>query len=378
MKIMFIAPGRSIHSNNWASAMCDRGHTVHFVTQESFTQNQYAFVEDIDHRFIIHQLPFRGKKGFLLNAFEVKKLTKEIKPDVIHVQQAAGYGLLGTYTDKNKTLVSVYGWEVYDLVKSRLWKPIVRYVLRWHKHIGSTSECMRKQIRREFHDIKTPIVVTPFGIDMKKFSYQPCDKEEIIIGTVKKMDRKYGIEYLIRAFAKAYRKMELSNPEIGRKMILELVGPGNQVDELQKLVHDIGIEERVRFIGKVPHVDVPKWLSRFDIYVAPSILDSESFGVAVIEASACRRPVIVSDVGGLPEVVADGVTGFVVPAKNVDVLAEKMITLVRNPELREQMGRSGEKLVRDRYEWEYCVDLMEKVYGSIIEGTYNSIFIGEK
>lgn len=374
MIIMFIAPGRSIHSNNWASAMCDRGHTVHFITQESFTQNQYSFIQDVDKRFIVHRLPFSGRIGFLLNALAVKKLTKKIAPDIIHVHQAAGYGLLGTYSDRNKAIVSVYGWEVYDLVKNRLWKLVIGHVLKWYKHIGSTSNCMCDQIRKEFPDIKTPIVVTPFGIDMKRFVYQPCSKDEIIIGTVKKMDKKYGIEYLIHAFAKVREKIEKCNPEIASKLYLELVGPGNQVNELKQLANAIGISDWVRFIGKVANVDVPKWLNRFDIYVAPSILDSESFGVAVIEASACRKPVIVSNVGGLPEVVEHGITGYVVPARDSDALEESMIELLNRPELREKMGAAGEKLVKEKYDWTDCVDLMEKIYATIVNGTYIATF----
>lgn len=186
MVIMFIAPGRSIHSNNWASTMCDRGHTVHFVTQESFTNNQYSFVDKIDERFIVHKLPVSGKKGFILNAPAVHYLTKRINPDVIHVHQAAGYGLLGTFSDKNKAFLSVYGWEVYDLIKSKLWKLIVKHVLSWYKHIGSTSECMKKQIHKEFPSITAQVAVTPFGINMDNFYYREVSKSEIIVGTVKK------------------------------------------------------------------------------------------------------------------------------------------------------------------------------------------------
>ena len=374
MKIMFVAPGRSILSNNWASAMCDRGHTVHFVTQESFTENKYSFVEETDDRFIIHQLPVRGKKGFFFNALAIKKVMKEIDPDIIHVQQAAGYGLLGTYTNRDKAFVSVYGWEVYDLVKSKLWKPIISHIMHWYKYVGSTSECMKKQILKVFPDLKAPIVVTPFGIDMKEFKYQPTKKDEIVVGTVKKMDKKYGIEYLIRSFERTYRIMSEESPEIAEKLYLELVGPGNQMEELELLSKELGISERVRFIGRVFHKDVPKWLNRFDVYCAPSILDSESFGVAIIEASSCRRPVIVSDVGGLPEVVEDGITGFVVPAKNIEALSDKMIVLLKDPALREKMGLAGERHVKEKYDWEKCVDLMEEVYQSILDGNYNSKF----
>lgn len=371
MVIMMVAPGRSIHSNNWASAMCDRGHKVHFVTQESFVESKYSFNEGIDQRFIVHQLPFRGKKGFILNAFAIRQLTKQINPDVIHVQQAAGYGLLGTFTDQKKAFVSVYGWEVYDLVKSPVWKAAVGYVLHWYRHIGSTGVCMKEQILRVFPDIKTPIVVTPFGIDLKKFKKNPVQKAEFIVGTVKKMDQKYGIEYLIRAFDLAFEKLEAEHPEIAENTYLELVGPGNQVKELKEIANQTKAKDRIRFIGKVPHNEVVNWLNRFDIYVAPSILDSESFGVAVVEASSCERPVIVSNVGGLPEVVRDNVTGFIVPAKDVQSLSEKIYRLMCDPQKRAEMGKNGRRLVSDMYDWEKCVDLMEHVYEAIVRGDYS-------
>ena len=295
---------------------------------------------------------------------------KEINPDIIHVQQAFGYGFLGTFTDKKRAFVSVYGWEVYDKVKSKLWKPIISYIMHWYKHIGSTSYCMRRQIYKVFPDLKTPIVVTPFGIDMNKFAYKEGMKDEFVIGTVKKMDRKYGIEFLIKAFAKAYARIKEIDSNVADKMYLELVGPGQQVDELKIISENLGISDRTRFIGRVAHDNVPYWLNRFDIYCAPSILDSESFGVAVIEASACRRPVIVSNAGGLPEVVEDGVTGYVVEKKNVDALSDKIIELTINSDKRIRMGLCGEKRVKEHYEWQKCVDLMEDVYKSITDGSY--------
>lgn len=189
------------------------------------------------------------------------------------------------------------------------------------------------------------------------------------------MDKKYGIEYLIRAFDKVYNNIEKIDSRLANLMYLELVGSGNQMEELKVLSEKLGINNRVRFIGRVPHDKVPDYLSRFDIYVAPSILDSESFGVAVIEASACKRPVIVSDVGGLPEVVQDGVIGYIVSPKDVDALAEKIQTLLLNSEKRRSMGEAGESFVRNVYEWQHCVDIMETVYNSIIEKKYTTIFV---
>ena len=373
MNVMFLAPGRSIHSNNWASAMCDRGHTVHFVTQESFIVNEYSFLDSVDPRLIIHKLPFKGKAGFLFNAVAVKKLTKTIKPDIIHVQQAAGYGFLGTFTDKSKAFVSVYGWEVYDLARKKLWKPLVGYVLHWYKHIGSTSHCMKEQIKIVLKGKNTPIAVTPFGINVNKFKYCGVEKSEIIVGTVKKMDKKYGMEYLIQAFAKALVEMEVLCPSIYERMFLELVGPGNQIDELKMLAAHLGIQGRVRFIGRVTHSDVPKWLNRFDIYAAPSCC-IESFGVAVLEASACGCPVVVSNVGGLPEVVVDNQTGCIVPSRDIDELAKILKMLLLDKKKRVEMGKAGIMWVEEKYEWQHCIDIMEDIYNAIHRNEYERLF----
>ena len=126
----------------------------------------------------------------------------------------------------------------------------------------------------------------------------------------------------------------------------------------------LGIDHRTEFVGASPHDEVPSWLNRLDIYVAPSRL-SESFGVAVIEASACGLPVIVSDVGGLPEVVRDGETGLVVPRENVPALQAALRRLLLDPALRQRLGRNGRAHVAREYEWGHCVDLMERVYASL-------------
>ena len=97
-----------------------------------------------------------------------------------------------------------------------------------------------------------------------------------------------------------------------------------------------------------------------NIAVFPSL--EESFGVSVIEASACEKPVVVSDVGGLPEVVEDNVTGFVIPKKNVDLLTDRIEKLLLDSELRIKLGQNGREKVKREFEWEICVDKMIGIY----------------
>jgi glycosyltransferase involved in cell wall biosynthesis len=92
----------------------------------------------------------------------------------------------------------------------------------------------------------------------------------------------------------------------------------------------------------------------------------ESFGVAVLEASACEKPVVVSNVGGLPEVVEGNKTGFIVAPKNIEETAVAINKLINDPELRCRMGEQGRKFVQDKYEWNKCIDKLITAYKDLV------------
>jgi glycosyltransferase involved in cell wall biosynthesis len=148
---------------------------------------------------------------------------------------------------------------------------------------------------------------------------------------------------------------------------LRLVGDGHQTQELQQLAGELHLSKVTEFVGRVPHPQVFEELSKLDIYVALSRLDSESFGVAIIKAGAAGRPVVVSDAGGLPEVVIDQKTGLVVPRENPQAAADALNQLVMNSEQRIQMGEAGKEHVRANYDWSICVHQMLCVYRQTIE-----------
>jgi glycosyltransferase involved in cell wall biosynthesis len=122
------------------------------------------------------------------------------------------------------------------------------------------------------------------------------------------------------------------------------------------------VTPRVQFVGAVAHAQVPEQLHSFDIFAAASRLDSESFGVAVIEASACGLPVVVTRAGGLPEVVRRGETGLVVERENPAALAEALQRLIDDPTLRARLGAAGRAHVQACYEWDTSVQTMIDVY----------------
>jgi glycosyltransferase involved in cell wall biosynthesis len=308
----------------------------------------------------VYDLPVPAPAGYILNAPAVWVWLRTISPDLLHTHQASGYGTLGTLAFFNPTILSVYGADVYDTPKkSGLHRAMVQWNLRQADWVGSTSETMAKQVQ-SVHNVSN-LTVTPFGVDTSKFvpTESASSEDEIVIGTVKTLAPKYGIDVLIRSFQILLRR--LPDDHVKRCRLL-IVGGGPQRQELEQLARDIGVADRTEFAGQVPHEDVPDYLNQFDVYVALSRLESESFGVAVLEASSCALPVVVSNIGGLPEVVRDGETGIIVKPESPKVAATAIESLVTNPERCRQMGENGRAHVRDTYEWSECVERMIYLY----------------
>ena len=206
------------------------------------------------------------------------------------------------------------------------------------------------------------ITVTPFGVDCRRFIPERrshSQENEFIVGTVKALEGTYGIEYLIRSFALVERKWNGR-----RKLRLIIVGDGPLRRSLEQLVGDLGLSNQVSFVGGVPHSQVPELLNTFSVFCALSL--RESFGVAVLEASACGIPVVVTNVGGLPEIVQNGVTGLIVPPKDIGAVAGALEKLIEDEPFRRTLGAAGRKLVLENYEWSENATRMEGVYRALV------------
>src|SRR5699024_10345651 len=131
----------------------------------------------------------------------------------------------------------------------------------------------------------------------------------------------------------------------------------------------LNLSNKIEFVGRVPHDRVPSILAEMDIFVALSRLDSESFGVAVLEASAAGWPVVVSEAGGLPEVTVEGKTGLIVERENANAAASAIEQLINNPVKRLEMGIAGKQHVTEKYNWSNCIIQMESVLLTAINNT---------
>lgn len=361
MNICYLAPANSIHTVRWVNAFANRGYNVHLLTIQKPEQ------DEIHPDVTIHFLPFKTPFGYYLNFMTARRIINQIAPDFVHVHFASGYGTLGRFVDYHPMLLSVWGSDVFEFpYHNSITKKILQKNLRAADQIGSTSWVMKEQTEK-FITPEKEIAVTPFGVDVDKFSpnNELKIKDKVTIGMIKSLKEVYGHKYLIEAFAKLVQQLREEESQLLHKVNLLLVGDGEQRDVLFDLVATLGISDYVHFTGAAPHNQVPDYLNQIDIFCAPSL--SESFGVAVIEASSCEVPVVVSNVGGLPEVVKNGETGYIVEPKNVEQLAEKLYLLVNDQELRLKMGEAGRKFILEDYDWEKNVEKMEKVYRDLIK-----------
>lgn len=358
MKVVLLAPAGVLHTQRWAEALAGRGIEVVLASQHD--PGGWPVPPGVR----VMRLPKAGPSGYFRNVGALRTLLRRERPALLNAHYASGYGTMAALAGFHPLLLSVWGSDVYDFPnQGRIQRWLLCRNLRKADAVASTSEAMAGQVRRLVPE-RQNVFITPFGVDTARFAPRAEGHAGFVVGTVKTLAPKYGIDILIRAFAeRAGRFPAVDEPQDAR---LVIVGDGPERGTLESLCRALGIECRVRFVGAVAHDDVARWLHGFDVYVAVSRLDSESFGVAVIEASACGLPVVVSDAGGLPEVVVDGQTGIVVPRDDPAALAAALERLAADPALRRRLGVAGRARVQQHYEWSRCVDRMVETCSKVV------------
>lgn len=369
MKVLLLADVGSPHTIKWAKGLYDKGIDISIFSMTDCDRLIYAEYPKIK----LHLYPFPNelmqkpdgyfaKLQYLRVVRRLRAVMEQYRPDLIHAHYASSYGLIGALVNFHPYIISVWGSDVYDFPhKSVFHKMLLKYNFSKADKILSTSHIMAKEISLYTDKL---VEVTAFGIDLDIFKPQVVenlfDENDIVIGTVKTLEEKYGIEYLIKAFAIVKNR----HRELPLKLLI--VGGGSQAELLGDLVITLDLCKDTIFTGKVPYIKVPQYHNMLSVSVSVSVSNSESFGVAVIEASACGKPVIVSNVGGLPEVVEAGITGVIVEPRNPEQTAKAIELLVMNKQLRMQMGDNGRKRVWDLYNWANNVEQMVAIYSKVL------------
>ncbi len=358
MKVFMLCNGGSSHIEKWVTSLAAKNTEIGIFSLQHFDEKTYSQYPNITilNNPASGKTGFLSKLGYLKNLGNIKRQIKHYAPQIVHAHYATSYGLLAAKSKFNPLVISAWGSDVYDFPKnSALHKNLLKNVLAKANVICSTSKCMKEETAKY---TSQKIEVIPFGVDTDIFAPQPTDlsKKQITIGIIKSLEKKYGIEYLVKAFHEAVKL----NPT--KELKLLVVGDGSKKNEYHKLCKDLGISEQVTFTGKVKHTEIINYHKQIDIFVSLSVLDSESFGVSLVEAMSCGKPVVASSVAGFKEVLGEDPCGLLVPRNTWKEPAMAITQYLQNPKLAEEMGKKARQRVLENYDWKKNLDQMLAIY----------------
>ena len=360
-KICFLATGDSIHSFRWVQFFARRGHETHWISLTPFMKAP----EEAVQRYELPNHP-REWVQILLSLRPVKKLLKRIQPDILHLHSAGRHGVLGAMTGFHPCVVTAWGSEVLIAAKSRLMKPLVKWVFRRADLITCDAEHMRQSMFQLGID-QEKIRIIYFGTDVEKF--QPRARREEprrslgasgapLVISIRSLEPIYDVETLIRAIPSVLRLVPSAVFVIG--------GEGSEKEKLVRLADELGILPQVRFVGQLPNEQLPEYLNAADLYVSTSLSDG-GLAASTAEAMACGLPVIVTDSAENKLWVQEGKGGYVLPVQNSRALAEKMVYLLQNPSIGKQWGDFNRRVIQERNNYYLEMEKMEMLYESLAE-----------
>lgn len=377
MKIAIVTPVFPPYRGGIGSAayreardLASRGHTV-----TVYTPKRKAFVAATADGFSLYYLrPFLkyGNAAFLPQLFwKLKNF------DVVHLHYPFFGGAEVAWRCKLKfKILNLKSKLIITYHHDVVGKGWIGKFFKWHTKnlmpkileaadkiiVSSFDYAKNSNIKSIFEKYPEKFVEVPFGVDTKKF--QPATKDDqlfkkysltmdnkivLFVGGLDKAHYFKGLETLINS------KVQISNSK------LLIVGDGELKSHYEKMAADLKIQDQVIFTSAIEINELPKYYNLADVLVLPSVDKSEAFGIVLIEAMSCGKPVIASNLPGVRSVVNNGENGFLVEPKNVDQLAEKISYILNNPDIAKQFGEYGRRKVLEKYDMQNVGKKLEQI-----------------
>ncbi|MBB5619924.1 N-acetyl-alpha-D-glucosaminyl L-malate synthase BshA [Pedobacter cryoconitis] len=360
--------GSGVVATELGKALADEGHQVHFITY-----SQPARLDFFSANLYYHEVSVRDYPLFDYAPYESALASKLVdvvrfeKLDILHVHYAIPHAsaafmakqILETYGIYIPFVTTLHGTDITLVGKDPTYKPVVTFSINKSDGVTTVSNDLKEDTNNHF-DITNEIRVIPNFIDFSRFSLKPKDhfkkaiapnNERILIHTSN--FRK------VKRTADVIRMFRLILNKIPSKLLM--VGDGPDRANNEQLCRDLGICDHVRFLGKQDAVE--EILSVADLFLMPS--ETESFGLAALEAMACKVPIITSNAGGLPELNVDGFCGYMSNVGDVDDMAKKAIMILENDEVLNTFKENAFKRAQD-FDLKKILPLYVDYYNDII------------
>ncbi len=348
----FKVNGPGIHAVNLAGSLAKRGHHVVAVSSGGDLTEELE-LNGVHHYRVPTLAIDRRSLNDVLNA--IRQLTEIIRNeaiDVIHGHNAAATSL-AQYA--SRSVHFPHGVPALNTVHGTGKEWFAKYA---PCRLAVVADFKRQELIHR--GIKPQKIVTVYnGVDTQRF--RPRTKQllwpgRMVVGIVAVMNRGKGHEYLVEAARAVADRI----PEV----LFVHVGDGPLRPELERRIHELHLEDHVVLLGL--RRDVPALLAEFDVFTLPS--EIEVFPLAILEAMASAKPVVATDVGGIPEMIEHGVDGFLIPPKGTGQLSDALISLLLASPMAEAMGSKGRELVERRFSEDMMINQLEGQYRQLVAG----------
>lgn len=362
---------------NICKQLVEKGHQIRIITSSrGKTPGKYhEWVDGIEvirypERFHILEAP-------IIPRIALHALFEDC--DVLHI-----HGMTPTITDFSLILGKLFGRKPVVLTyhfdaetvecgfvgrfASKVYAHVTRLIVKFADKIVATSK-RYAETSLVLRGFSSKIVIIPCGVDLEKFRFYQkdgnvemncsdgaCRYKILYVG---KLSWYKGIEYLIKA-------MEIVT-KTTRNVQLIIVGHGPQRDKLSSLVKEIGLKNYIFFAGSVPEESLYEYYQTTDLLILPSYSRREAFGIVLLEAMACGKPVIASNIPGLSSVIENDRSGLLVHPEDPLSLADAIVILLINDDKRKKMGTYARKFVEANYDWDHIATVYERIYNQISE-----------
>lgn len=345
-----------------------RGHNVHFISSALPTR-----LTELNERVHFHEVEmmsyplFEHQPYSLALATKMATVARSENLDLLHVHYAIPHSIsaiLARESIKNRfylpVITTLHGTDITLVGADRSYLPITRYGIQQSDGVTAVSKFL-KQATIETFDFDEIEVIPNFICPQhyQKIEDSPLKKElapggEKLLIHVSNFRAVKRPADCVEIFAKVLQK--------GVAVRLVMVGDGPEYSAVHHRARTLGVLEKTAFVGK--QAKIADYLGVADIALLPSEL--ESFGLAALEAQACELPVVASRVGGIPEVINDGETGFMADVGDTQKMADDVLKLLENEEMRRAFGRRGRELAVSRYSSEIIIPQYIAFYEKIL------------
>lgn len=365
--------GSGVVATELGKALAGKGHRIHFITYSQPVRLDF-FSENISY----HEVTIAKYPLFEYVPYETALTSKLVDVatfeglDVLHVHYAIPHASVA-YMAKQilaakgivlPVVTTLHGTDITLVGKDSSYEPVVTFAINHSDGVTAVSDSLRKDTYNNFK-ITKEIEVIPNFIDLDRFSKKSKEHfrmaiapqgERLIVHTsnFRKVKR---VQDVVRIFKKIRAKLPSK---------LLLIGDGPERHQIEELCRELDLGEDVRFLGKQELIE--EVLSICDLFIMPS--ETESFGLAALEAMACQVPIITSDAGGIPELNLHGVTGFMSPVGDVESMASHALEILSDDATLFRFKKAALERARE-FDIDRILPLYEAYYRKVVEGCKN-------